>query len=470
MASKKSKVEKKIGIKSFLRNGKRVKAFRRRQKVNREETRNSLITVAAALGTTSVLTYVLVKAKNKSKVTNPKPLVYPDVPVKPKKPQPGVLKEKIEDLVEQKKDYPTEKFIEDVQQVSTPKVETTTLTPKATPEPIVTVNTTPAIYEQKLINYPEVSTKRRRHNNFLVAGASEIEDGEGLRRTTEKLIKSIKDYGLDSDPNKVDIARLTLESKSFQVNQQPVMAPYRTNTYDLTFTEVEALNIYTKGSGHPVMNGVDRGIFNLFDEESLKSYTAHTIDLRVAERMHAYSEIVDYSLRNKIPKIQMQSTDHYLHRVSWVDDKTLESWLQAKTAPLYTESALLSTSTQAMKTDFDLKQEDFDNLTIDQQQSSTLANYWHSADETTQSRVYFRIRPDSRGKGESLAGYIGDFGQDHEFEALFPKGSNFLVEGIRLKRGQGHIMTRAGTKGNFFSYYEVDLREVNPRFNSRVIS
>lgn len=48
----KSKVEKKLSIKSFLRKGKRVKAFRRKQKVNREESKNRLL---IGLGTTATL-------------------------------------------------------------------------------------------------------------------------------------------------------------------------------------------------------------------------------------------------------------------------------------------------------------------------------------------------------------------------------------------------------------------------------
>lgn len=71
MSNKKSKVEKKIGIKSFLRNGKRVKAFRRRQKVNREENkaRNRLLIglgTTAALGVGGIAAAKLIKnAKNK---------------------------------------------------------------------------------------------------------------------------------------------------------------------------------------------------------------------------------------------------------------------------------------------------------------------------------------------------------------------------------------------------------------------
>jgi len=72
-SNNKSKIEKKIGIKSFLRNGKRVKAFRRRQKVNREEnknkTRNRLLVglgTTAALGVGGIAAAKLIKkAKNK---------------------------------------------------------------------------------------------------------------------------------------------------------------------------------------------------------------------------------------------------------------------------------------------------------------------------------------------------------------------------------------------------------------------
>lgn len=92
MSNKKSKIEKKIGIKSFLRNGKRVRSFRRRQKVNREENkaRNRLLVglgTTAALGIGGIAAAKLIKKAKNKKLANAAKKVKPDIPAPSPVPQ-----------------------------------------------------------------------------------------------------------------------------------------------------------------------------------------------------------------------------------------------------------------------------------------------------------------------------------------------------------------------------------------------
>lgn len=71
-----------------------------------------------------------------------------------------------------------------------------------------------------------------------------------------------------------------------------------------------------------------------------------------------------------------------------------------------------------------------------------------------ESHVYMRIRPDSRGAGESQARVLGNLTHSpKESEALFPKNTSFIVENVtRKKKGKD-------------AWFEVDLREIHPKFN-----
>lgn len=193
-------------------------------------------------------------------------------------------------------------------------------------------------------------------------------------------------------------------------------------TFELTLPEKAALDSYV-GTGYKNINSVARGdIADLAPDEILEA--------------EAKADLIQNALLHKLPETKLPSTDHYFDRITKLPDSQIEEFKQ-NIGGVYRDKAFMSTT-----------------ITTRSPKNSLIGPF-----EPNNTGVYMRIRPDSRGQGESLGKYIGsptDIGLSMEDEVLFPKGSSFIVE---------KVVEAKDKVGN--QVYIFDLREIHPKFNKK---
>jgi len=207
---------------------------------------------------------------------------------------------------------------------------------------------------------------------------------------------------------------------------QPSSARKIDSVFNLSNADRVALDSYF-GMGFKNINALARGKTTTLTPQGIEKY-------------EAYSDILQDALLTKLPELKLDSVDHYLQRGTTLDINTIKRWQNNLGSEIFEDPGFISTSTKLVETT----------------EQKLNAAKWYGG-QSNNTPVYMRIRPDSRGSGEMQARYIGEFNDMLEQEALFPKGSSFIVENV--------IERKVKRNKNTETFFEVDLREIHPKFN-----
>lgn len=196
----------------------------------------------------------------------------------------------------------------------------------------------------------------------------------------------------------------------------------------ITPLEKQAFRDYS-GTGYEEMNSLARGLTTNLSKSDIDRYTAS-------------SEILQKTLLDKLPEVKLNSIDHYLQRASKYDANLVESWTSNPNS-VFKDTGFLSTSDMNVSPEKAL-------------------SWFRRRPQPNTVPVYMRIRPDSRGSGEMQGRFLveGLTGNPDEKEVLFPMGSSFLIQAVKKVKTSKESRKKIG---DFF--YEVDMREINPKFN-----